>query len=251
MIRVVRAKVVLMSVVSLLAFAASTTLSVPLVSAASAHVAKKAKKDKKKAKGKKKHATRKGSSKKVADVTVRGGSETLTFNATVVQTLEKDKVSTTIVSPATGALASGIVFTLSGGTLNPETGFGPVSASGGVTFATSFSVPGLFSSESNLTASEPSIALTTAPTPSESSGALDAAGVLSFTSQNATPPTFPYAMVSLKGVKPTSGAGTLTLTNAALSLTPTGAQFMNEFASNAFTTGEAVGTLTIQATVGA
>ncbi len=237
MIRLVRAKVVLMSIVSLLAFTAVATLSAPVVGAAPAHASKKAKKGKKKTKAKKKHATKKKSTKKVANVTVTGGSETLTFNTTVVQTLEKDKVSTTIVSPATGALASGIAFTLSGGTLNPGTGLGSVTAGGGVTFATSFSVPGLFSSESNLTVSEPSVALNAAPT-------------LSFTSQNATPPTFPFATVSLKGVKPTSGAGTLTLANAALSLTATGAQFMNEFASNAFTTGEAVGTLTIQATVG-
>jgi hypothetical protein len=232
MIRLVRVKVVLLSIVSLLAFAAVATLSAPVAGAASAHASKKAKKGKKKAKAKKKHAA-----KKVANVTVTGGSETLTFNTAAVQTLEKDKVATTIISPATGALSSGIVFTLSGGTLNPGTGLGSVTAGGGVTFATSFSVPGLFSSESNLTASEPSVALNTAPT-------------LSFTSQNATPPTFPFATISLKGVKPTSGAGTLTLANAALSLTATGAQFMNEFASNAFTTGEAIGTLTIQATVG-
>jgi hypothetical protein len=232
----VRAKIVLASIVALMAFAAVATLSAPVAGAAPAHVSKKAKKGKKKAKAKKKHATQKGSVKKVANVTVTGGSEMLTFNATTVQTLEKDKVSTAIISPATGALASGIVFTLSGGTLNPGTGLGSVTAGGGVTFATSFSVPGLFSSESNLTASEPSVALNAAPT-------------LSFTSQNSTPPTFPFATISLKGVKPTSGAGTLTLANAALSLTATGAQFLNEFASNAFTTGEAVGTLTIQATV--
>jgi hypothetical protein len=238
MIRLVRAKVVLMSIVSLLAFTAVATLSAPVAGAVSAHASKKAKKGKKKTKAKKKQAAKKKSTKKVANVTVTGGSETLTFNTTVVQALVKDKVSTTIVSPATGTLASGIVFTLSaGGTLNPGTGLGSVTAAGGLTFATSFSVPGLFSSESNLTASEPSVALNAAPT-------------LSFTSQNATPPTFPFATVSLKGVKPTSGAGTLTLANAALSLTATGAQFLNESASNAFTTGEAVGTLTIQATVG-
>jgi hypothetical protein len=185
-----------MSIVSLLAFTAVATLSAPVAGASPAHASKKAKKAKKKAKVKKKHAA-----KKVANVTVTGGSETLTFNAAAVQTLEKDKVSTTLISPATGALASGIVFTLSGGTLNPGTGLGSVTAAGGVTFATSFSVPGLFSSESNLTASEPSVALNTAPT-------------LSFTSQNASPPTFQFATVSLKGVKPTSGAGTLTLVNA-------------------------------------
>jgi hypothetical protein len=237
MTRLVRAKVVLMTIVSLLALTAVATLSVPVAGAAPAHASKKAKKGKKKTKGKKKKSANKGSAKKVANVPVTGGNETLTFNAATVQTLEKDKVTTTVISPATGVLASGIVFTLSGGTLNPGTGLGSVTAGGGITFATSFSVPGLFSSESNLTASEPSVALNSAPT-------------LSFTSQNATPPTFPFATVSLKGVKPTSGAGTLTLPNAALSLTATGAQFMNEFASNAFTSGEAIGTLTIQATVG-
>lgn len=230
------AKVLLMSIVSLLAFAGVATLSAPLAGAAPAHASKKAKKGKKKAKAKKKHAAKKGSAKKVANVTVTGGSETLAFNTTVVQTLEKDKVLTTIVSPATGALASGVVFTLSGGTLNPGSGLGSVTAGGGITFATSFAVPGLFSSETSLTASEPSVALNSSPT-------------LSFTSENASPPTFPFATVSLKGVKPVSGAGTLTLANAALSLTATGAQFMNESASNAFSAGEAVGTLTIQATV--
>jgi hypothetical protein len=236
MTRLVRAKVVLTSIVLLLAFAAVAMLSAPVAGAAPAHISKKAKKAKKKAKAKKKQSAKKGSSKKVANATVTGGSETLTFSVTAVQTLEKDKVSTTIVSPATGTLASGIVFALSGGTLNPGTGLGSVTAGGGVTFATSFSVPGLFNSESSLTASEPSVALNTAPT-------------LSFTSQNASPPTFPFATISLKGVKPTSGSGTLTLANAALSLTATGAQFMNQFASNAFTSGEAIGTLTIQATV--
>ncbi len=234
MIRLVRAKVVLMATVSLLAFAVAATLSAPFAGAAPAHLSKKAKKGKAKKKAKKKHAAKKGSAK---NVTVTGGSETLTFSATAVQTLEKDKVATTIVSPATGALASGVVFSISGGTLNPSTGLGSVRTGGGVTFSTSFSVPGLFSSESNSTVSEPSVVLNSAPT-------------LSFTSANVSPPTFPFATVSLKGVKPTSGAGTLTLANAALSLTATGAQFLNQFASNAFTTGEAIGTLTIQATVG-
>ena len=44
-----------------------------------------------------------------------------------------------------------------------------------------------------------------------------------------------------------SGA-TITLTNLPVSLTATGVQFLSEFASGAFTTGEDVGTVTVQVT---
>jgi hypothetical protein len=228
MIRMVRAQVVLMSMVVLFAVTGAATLSVPVAAAAPAHSSKKSKKPKKKVK-------KKQPAKKVASVKITAGTETLTFNTQAVQTLEKAKVSTTAVSPATGALASGFVFQLTDGTLNPSTGLGSLTTSGGISFATAFSVPGLFSSGSESTISEPGLLLSSAPT-------------LSFTSQQASPPTFPFATVSLKGVHPVDQGAAITLTSLPVSLTSTGVQFLGQFAGGAFSAGEAIGTVTVQAT---
>ncbi len=227
MIRMVRAQIALFSAVSLLALGAATMLSTPVAVSAPAHASKKVKKHKK---NKKKKAA-----KRVASVKITAGNETLAFNTQATQALEKAKVSLAAVGPATGALASGFVFPLAGGTLNPSTGYGSLTTTGGITLSTSFSVPGLFSSGSEATISEPSLTL-------------GSSSSLSFTSQQASPPTFPFASVSLKGVRPVVGGATITLTNLPVSLTATGVQFLGGFASGAFTTGEAVGTITVQVT---
>lgn len=227
MIRMIRAQIALFSAVSLLVLGASTMLSTPVVVAAAAHASKKVKKHKK--------AKKKKAAKKVASVKVTAGTETLAFNAQATQALEKAKVSLAAVSPTTGALASGFVFPLSGGTLNPSTGVGSLTTTGGITFSTSFSVPGLFSSGSEATIAEPFLGLGSTST-------------LSFTSQQASPPTFPFASVSLKGVHPVVSGAVITLTNLPVSLAATGVQFLGEFASGAFTTREAVGTVTVQVT---
>jgi hypothetical protein len=227
MIRMIRAQIALFSAVSLLVLGAATMLNAPVAAAAPAHASKKVKKHKK--------AKKKKAAKKVASVKITAGNETLAFNTQATQALEKAKVSLAAVSPTTGALASGFVFPLSSGTLNPSTGFGSLTTTGGITFSTSFSVPGLFSSGSEATISEPSLALGSTST-------------LSFTSQQASPPTFPFASVNLKGVHPVVSGAAITLTNLPVSLTATGVQFLGEFASGAFTTGETVGTVTVQVT---
>ena len=227
MIRMVRAQIALFSAVSLLALGAATMLSTPVAVSAPAHASKKVKKHKK---NKKKKAA-----KRVASVKITAGNETLAFNTQATQALEKAKVSLAAVGPATGAPASGFVFPLAGGTLNPSTGYGSLTTTGGITLSTSFSVPGLFSSGSEATIFEPSLTL-------------GSSSSLSFTSQQASPPTFPFASVSLKGVHPVVGGATITLTNLPVSLTATGVQFLGGFASGAFTTGEAVGTITVQVT---
>ncbi|HEY5287887.1 MAG TPA: hypothetical protein VIJ50_12345 [Solirubrobacteraceae bacterium] len=229
MVRLIRTLVVLVSAGSLLALYAATALSAPNLSAAPAHVSKKAKKHKK--------VKKKKAAKKVANVKIIAGNETLAFNAQATQALEKAKVSLAAVGPASGALTSGVVFPLSGGTLNPATGFGSLSGTGALTFSTSFSVPGLFSSGSEATISEPSLNLGSSST-------------LSFTSQQASPPIFPFATVSLKGVHPTVSGARIALASLPVALDATGVQFLGEFAGGAFTTGEVVGTLTVQATSG-
>jgi hypothetical protein len=225
MIRIIRVQVALFSAVSLLALGASATLSAPIAAAAPAHASKKSKKYKK---GKRKKAV-----KKVASRKVTGGTETLTFNTQAAQALEKAKVSVAAVSPASGALATGFVFPLSGGTLNPATGIGSLSATGGIAFSTSFSVPGLFSSGSEATISEPSLTLGSTST-------------LSFTSQQVSPPTFPFATIGLKGAHPVVNGAAITIANLPVSLTSTGVQFLSGFAAGAFTAGESVGTVTVQ-----
>jgi Htaa len=226
MIRAIHMKVAVLSAVSLLALGA-TTLSAPMAAAAPAHASKKSKKHKK--------TKKKKAAKKAASVKVTAGTETLAFNTQAAQALEKAKVSVASVSPSTGVLASGFVFPLAGGTLNPSTGYGSLTTTGAITFSTSFSVPGLFSSGSEATISEPSLALGSTST-------------LSFTSQQASPPTFPFATVSLKGVHPAVDGSAITLTNLPVALTATGVQFLSEFASGAFTAGETVGTVTVQVT---
>jgi hypothetical protein len=223
----IRLQIAVFSAVSLLALGAAAMLSAPIVAAAPAHASKKSKKHKK--------AKKKKAAKKAASVKVTAGSETLVFNTQAVQALEKAKVSLASVSPASGALASGFVFPLAGGTLNPSTGFGSLTTTGGITFSTSFGVPGLFSAGSEATISEPSLAL-------------GSSSALSFTSQQASPPTFSFATISLKGVHPVVNGAAMTLTNLPASLTATGVQFLGEFASGAFSAGEAIGTVTVQVT---
>ncbi|HEX4116728.1 MAG TPA: HtaA domain-containing protein [Solirubrobacteraceae bacterium] len=225
MIRIIRAQIAPSLVVSLLALGAAATLSTPIAAAAPAHVSKKVKKRKK--------AEKKKAAKKVASVKITAGTETLVFNSQAVQALEKAKVSLVAVSPATGALASGFVFPLAGGTLNPSTGVGSLTTTGGITFSTSFDVAGLFSGGSEATISEPSLSL-------------GSGSILSFTSQQASPPTFPFATASIKGVHPVISGAAIALTNLPVSLTATGVRFLSEFASGAFTTGEAIGTVTVE-----
>jgi hypothetical protein len=223
--RIIRVQVASLLAIALLALGASAMLCAPIVAAAPAHASKKSKKHKK--------AKKKKAVKKAASVKVTAGTETLSFNAEAVQTFEKAKVSVAAASPATGALAAGFVFPISGGNLNPGSGFGSLSTTGAIVFSTSFSVPGLFSSGSEATISEPSLVLGSTST-------------LSFTSQQATPPTFPFATVSLKGVHPAVQGAAITLSNLPVSLTSTGVQFLSGFATGAFTAGETVGTLTVQ-----
>lgn len=227
MIRMIRAQIALFSTVSLLVLGAATMLSTPVAVSAPAHASKKGKKHKK---GEKKKAA-----KQLASVKIIAGNETLAFNTQATQALEKAKVSLAAVSPATGALSSGFVFPLVGGTLNPSTGYGSLTTTGGITLSTSFGVPGLFSSGSEATISEPSLTL-------------GSGSSLSFTSQEASPPRFPFATVSLKGVRPVVGGMTITLANLPVSLTGTGVQFLGGFARGAFTTGESIGTITVQVT---
>lgn len=229
MIRMIRAQIALFSAASLLVLGGATMLSTPVAVSATVHASKKVKKHKK---GKQKKAA-----KKVAGVKIMAGSETLTFNTQATQAFEKAKVSLAAVSPATGALASGFVFPLAGGTLNPSNGYGSLTTTGGVSLSTSFGVSGLFSSGSEATISEPSLTL-------------GSGSSLSFTSQEASPPRFPFATVSLKGVHPMASGSTITLTNLPVSLTATGVQFLGGFAGGAFTTGESVGTVTVQVTAG-
>ena len=226
MIRMIRAQVVLFSAVSLLVLGAATMLSTPVAAAAPAPASKKAKKHKK--------AKKKKAAKQVASIKITAGNETLAFNTQATQAFEKAKVSLVAVGPATGALVSGLVFPLASGTLNPSTGYGSLTTTGGITLSTSFGVPGLFSSGSEATISEPSLSLGSSST-------------LSFTSQQASPPRFPFATVSLKKLHPAVSGTTITLTNLPVALTATGVQFLGGFASGAFTTGEVVGTLTVQA----
>jgi hypothetical protein len=225
MIRVVRTRAMLFSAVSLLlALGVPSMLSAPIAGAAPVHVSKKVKKHKK--------AAKKKAHKKVASVKVAAGTETLLFNTQTAQALEKANVSIAPVSPATGVLPSGFVFPLAGGSLNPATGYGSLTTTGGLTFSTSVGVPG-FSLGREATISEPILGLGSSST-------------LSFTSQQATPPKFSFASVGLKAAHPFVYGSAITLANLRISLTATGARFLNEFAGSSFTGGEVVGSLTVQ-----
>ncbi|HEV7937740.1 MAG TPA: hypothetical protein VGP18_06920 [Solirubrobacteraceae bacterium] len=226
MIRAIRTRALSFSAVSLLlTLAVATSLAAPIAVAAGAHTSKQVKKHKK---------SKKKGTKKVASVKVTAGTATLVFNTQTAQALEKANVTVAVGSPATGALASGFVFPLAGRTLNPATGFGSLTATGGLTFSTSVGVPG-FSFGREATVAEPSLSLGSVST-------------LSFASQQATPPKFSFATVALKGAHPLVDGSTITLTNLQASLDSAGAQFLNEFASGAFKIGETVGSITVQVT---
>jgi hypothetical protein len=225
MTRIIRVQIVGVAMGSLLVMLSlSTTVCSTVAAGANAHQSKKIEKHKK--------ARKKKAAKKVASVKVIAGTETLLFSTQAGQAFEKANVSVAPVGPATGALASGFVLPLAGGTLNPATGFGSLTTTGGLTFSTSVGVPG-FSLGREATISEPLLGLGSAST-------------LSFTSQQATPPKFSFASVTLKAVRPLVDGSAITLTNLRASLTATGAQFLNEFAGGAFTSGEAVGSVTVQ-----
>lgn len=226
MIRANRARVVLFSAVSLLlALGVATMLDAPIAVAVTAHASTQVKKHKK---------SKRKNTKKVASVKVTGGTETLTFSTQAVQALEKANVTVAAVSPATGALASGFAFPLAGGTLNPATGFGSLTTTGALTFSTGVGIPG-FSFGREATVAEPFLSLYSVST-------------LNLSSQQATPPKFSFATVALKGVHPHVDGSTIMLTNLRISLTSSGARFLNEFAASAFKTGETVGSVTVQVT---
>jgi hypothetical protein len=225
MTRITRAHTALASAVSLLvALGVSTTVCSPVADAANVHLSEKAEGHK--------EAGKKKAHKKVARVKVTAGTETLLFNARVAQALEKAGVSVAAVSPAAGVLTSGFVFQLTGGTLNPATGVGSLTTTGGLTFSTSVGVPE-FSFGREATISEPFLGLGSSST-------------LSFTSQQATPPKFPFASIALKAVHPLVEGSAITLTNLPALLTVSGARFLDEFASGVFARGEAAGSVTVQ-----
>ena len=225
MTRVIRAQTAVASAVSLLAgLGMATAVCSPAADAGGLHLSKKAEGHRK--------AQKKKAHKKVARVKVTAGTETLLFNARVAQALEKAGVSVAAVSPATGVLTSGFVFPLTGGILNPATGVGSLTTTGGLTLSTSVGVPE-FSFGREATISEPFLGLGSSST-------------LSFTSQQATPPKFPFASIALEAVHPLVEGSTITLTSLPALLSVSGAQFLDEFASGAFVRGEVVGSVTVQ-----
>ena len=114
--------------------------------------------------------------KKVANVKVTGGTETLTFNTTAVQALEKAKAHH---HRQPGHRRTRLGHRLLALRRHAQSGdwtwFGE--RHGGITFSTSFR-PRPVSSETNSTVSEPAVALNTTPT-------------MSLTSQQVRPPNVP------------------------------------------------------------
>jgi hypothetical protein len=191
-----------------------------------------------KAPHKKKHKKHKKGKKPSAGTTikVKGGSVTLTFTAQAWSKLSSSVGSTfsrttTPVAPATATSSGAFTFPLTSGSLNSSTGRGSVSASGGLTVASSTNVAGLFGSSSSATANNPVLAIA-------------ATSTVTVTSENFTPPTVPLLDLSTSAVKPHTSGTAITLSNIPATLTAPGQQFFG----SSFHTGEEIGTVTIQAT---
>lgn len=186
-------------------------------------------KKKHKNKGKKPGAT--GST-----IKVKGGSVTLTFTSQAWSKLSSSvgntfSRTTTPIAPATATSSGAFTFPLTSGSLNSATGRGSVSASGGLTVASSTNVAGLFGSSSSATANSPVLAI-------------GATSTLTMTSENFTPPTVPLLDLSTSAIKPHGSGAAITLSNIPATLTAPGQQFFG----SSFHAGEEIATVTIQAT---
>jgi len=169
--------------------------------------------------------------------TITGGSLTLTFTSAAWAKLDHSLGSTFTdttmpVEPAT-ATSGTFTFPLTGGSLNSATGYGDVMASGGITVTSTTSLGVLGSSGSNASATSPVVAIGSTST-------------VTMTSEQFSPPAVPLFELNTSAVTPAVASGTVTLSNVPVTLTSAGEQFFSIVGS--FSSGEQVGTLTIDAT---
>ncbi len=223
--------------------AAAAQASMPAHQAASKGKSKgKGKKGKKKGKGKaKKHKAAKGKApaktpaKTVPNVTLTGGTATLTLTPAAASTLEKLKVTLTAATPATLPSATEVSMPVSGGSLNPSTGEGTVDLSGGFTF--------LGPEESNFFFTSQAAVSLEAPLVIKLAGSTN-----SVLSANVGSPPVNGPFFDLKAGKPKSATGSITLEGIVANLSSPAATVLNDFGSNSFTTGQTLADITVDAT---
>jgi Htaa len=174
--------------------------------------------------------------KKAFTIKLTGGTATLTFTTQAWSDLNSSAGSTvgtmtTPLAPATSSSPGVLTFPVSGGSLNSSTGHGTVDAQGGFTIESHLSVAGLFSSSSSATAENPVLSLGTT-------------SELTMSSQNFTPPSVPLFTLSLGKLRPTASHHAITIAKVPALLTTAG----TELFGSSFHAGEAIATVSIQAT---
>ncbi len=226
----------IVAVIAMLAFSA-TALAATTISGPGAHQAKakhKARKKGAKKKGAKKKKGKKKAAAIVPSLTVTGGTVTITPSAASSADFTQHKVTTTASAPAT--LAGEVVtLPIASGTLNPVTGYGSLTLSGGYAYSETSSLNfglGSFTSGTEAGLSDLTISLAASSQLSASVG---------------NPPTN-GAFFALKGLKPAKSAGTLTLAGIEADLTAAAASLLTQFGGT-FTANGSFGTISIQATV--
>lgn len=195
----------------------------------------------KKGKGKRKHKGKKKgkgktTGKTLPSVKLTGGTATLMLNSAAASAIEKAKVTLTVTAPATLPSASEVSMPITGGTLNPSTGAGTVDLGGGFTFLGPEVNLVFFTSQSAVSLQSPIV--------------IKIAGSTTSTlSANVGEPPVNGPFFILKAGKPKSGSGTLTLDGVGASLEGPAAEVMTKaFSGASFTTGEAFGSLNVDAT---
>ncbi len=194
--------------------------------AAKAHH-KKSKKKKKKKKGKQKATG--------TTLMVTGGTVTLTPSASAVSAFEAHKLTIELEAPATSGAGDSVTLPITAGKLNSGTGEGSLTLAGGYTYSeqSSLSIPGLGTLGGGSSASFSKLSI-----------ALGASSALTADVDNTTGPFF-----GLKVVKPSSGAGTLTLSGVPVTVSSGAVSLLNGFADpTTFSANGPFGTLTVQAT---
>jgi hypothetical protein len=171
-----------------------------------------------------------------ASLTVSGGTLTLTPSAAAAAAFAAHKLTIEVAAPATLGASDAVTLPIASGKLNPSTGYGSLTLSGGYTYAESstLEVGGLGSFTSGATASFASLTI-----------AFGASSALTADVDGQTGPFF-----TLKSVKPARSGGTLTLSGVPVTVPAGAVNLLNGFATpTTFAANGPFGTLSVQATV--
>jgi hypothetical protein len=181
------------------------------------------------------HKKKKAKKKAAANLTVSGGTVTLTPSATAAAAFTAHKLTLEVSAPATSGAGDAVTLPIASGTLNPSTGYGTLTLSGGYSYSESSTTElgGLGSFTSGASASFADLTITFGATSAVTADVDGQTG----------------AFFTLKSVKPARSGSTLTLAGVPVTVPAGAVSLLDGFAeSTTFTANGPFGTLAVQAT---